>query len=123
MTEKEFTPPSDRVGDNATRCVLTVGKSDTLWKARGLMTDGRVSRLAATNTSALPLGAVSKHDLARFLLDDSTSRGLEEISVGEACSRPVQLISSEMSVSEAARIFNTKNLACAVVSENDRPIM
>ena len=84
MTETEFTPPSDRVGDIATRCVLTVGESDTMWKARGLMTDGRVSRLAVTNTSALPLGVVSKRDNARFLLDDSTSHGLEEISVGEA---------------------------------------
>jgi CBS domain-containing protein len=83
------------------------------------MADGRVARVAVTDARGRPLGAVSKRDIARFLLEDSTSRGLQEISVGEACSHPVHMISSDMSVSEAARIFNAKNLACAVVSEND----
>jgi CBS domain-containing protein len=83
------------------------------------MTDGRVSRLVVTDKRDLPLGIVSKRDIARFLLDDSTPRGLKEIGVGETCGGPVHMISSDISVSEAARIFNTKNLTCAVVSEND----
>ncbi len=113
MVEADFTPPTGRVSDIATRCVLTVRKSDSLWKARGLMTDGRVSRLVVTDAGVLPLGVVSKRDIARFLLEDSTSRELNEIGVGEVCEGPVHTISSDMSVSEAARIFDAKNLSCA----------
>jgi CBS domain-containing protein len=118
MAEADITPPGDRVSDIATRCVLTIGERDSLWEARGLMMHGDVSRLVITDENSRPLGVVSKRDVARFLLEDSTSRGLKEISVGEVCTRPVHVISSELSVKEAARVFSTENLACAVVSED-----
>jgi CBS domain-containing protein len=118
MAEAEA-PPGDKVGDIAARCVLTAGETDSLWKARGLMTHGNVSRLVIIDEGSRPLGVVSKRDVARFLLEDSTSRGLQEIGVGEVCTHPVRMISSESSVSEAARILSAENLACAVVSEDD----
>lgn len=118
MVEAEFTPPADRVGDIATRSVLTVAEKDSLWKAKNLMTEVGVSRLVVTDAYNRPLGVISKRDIARFLLGDSTSRRLKEIGVDEAYDHPVHMISSESSVSEIARIFNTENVSCAVVSED-----
>jgi CBS domain-containing protein len=107
------------VGDIATRCVLTVGEEDSLWKARTLMKGASVSRLVVVDSYERPLGVVSKRDIARFLLEDQVSRELKEIGVDEVCDYRVHMISSESSVSEAAWILNSENLACAVVSEDE----
>jgi CBS domain-containing protein len=119
MTEAEFTPPAGRVSEIATRCLLTVGEKESLWKAKDLMKDERASRLVVLGAHDRPLGVVSKRDIARFLFGDLTKRGLKDIGVGEACAYPVHMIRSESSVSEAAQVFDTKNLSCALVSEDD----
>jgi CBS domain-containing protein len=101
--------------------VVTVAPSDSLLKARDLMTQNRVSQLVVIDQRNRPVGLISKREIARFLLEDGTPRGLEEIPVSEASSKSLHTIRANLPVFNAARMFDTDNLAYAVVT-NDNPL-
>ena len=109
------------VSDVMTGWVITVAPSDPLLKARDVMTQNRASQLVVVDQRNRPIGLISKRDIARFLLDDNTTRSLEEIPVSEASSNSIPSIRTEVSVLNAARMFDTENLAYAVV-QNDNPL-
>ncbi|MGP8070080.1 MAG: CBS domain-containing protein [Candidatus Bathyarchaeia archaeon] len=109
------------VSDVMTAWVVTVAPSDSLLQARDVMTQNRVSQLVVVDKRNRPMGLISKRDIARFLLDDDTTRSLEEILVSEASSKSIPTIRVDVSVLNAARMFDTDNLAYAVVT-NDNPL-
>jgi CBS domain-containing protein len=109
------------VSDIMTGWVVTAAPSDSLLKARDVMTQNRASQLVVADQRNRPIGLISKRDVARFLLDDNTTRSLEEIPVSEACSKSIPTMRTDVSVLNAARMFDTENLACAVVT-NDNPL-
>jgi CBS domain-containing protein len=100
--------------------VVTISQSDSLMKARDVMTQRGVSQIVAVDEKKRPVGIISKRDLARFLLEDSTKRGLEGILVSEAASKSIPTIRESLPVFNAARMFDTENLVCAIVT-NDHP--
>jgi len=108
---------ADTVNDIMTGWVVTIAPSDSLLTARDLMTRSRVSQLAVVDQRTRPLGLISKRDMARFLLDDATTRDLEEIKVSEAFSESIPTLKPDLPVLNAARVFDTENLAYAVVSD------
>ena len=110
------------VNDVMTRWVVTIAPSDTLMKARDVMTGNHSSQLVVADHRGRPIGLISKRDIARFLLEDTTSRGLEEIVVSEASSKSISTIRPELPVVNAARLFDTSNLGYAVVT-NDNPLL
>jgi CBS domain-containing protein len=112
---------ADTVNDVMTRWVVTVAPSDSLLKARDVMLQNHASQLVVADQRSRPIGLVSKRDIARFLLEDTSSRSLEEILVSEASSKSISTIRPDMSVVSAARLFDTDNLAYAVVT-NDNPL-
>jgi CBS domain-containing protein len=69
-----------------------------------------------------PIGLISKRDIARFLLEDATPRDIDEIMVSEASSESIFKIRPDLPVVNAARLFDTDNLAYAVVT-NDNPLI
>ena len=109
------------VSDIMTEWVVTAAPSDSLLKARDVMTQNRASQLVVADQRNRPIGLISKRDIARFLLDDNTTRNLEEIPVSEASSKSIPTIRTDVSVLNAARMFDTDNLAYAVVT-NDNPL-
>lgn len=111
----------DTVTDVMTKWVITVSPSDSLLKARDVMTQNRTSQLVIVDQHNRPIGSVSKRDIARFLLDDVTSRDLGQILISEASSKPVSTIVADVSVLVAARMFDENNLVYAVVT-NDNPL-
>jgi len=111
----------DTVSDVMTTWVITVSPSDSLLKARDVMTQNRTSQLVIVDQRNQPIGSVSKRDIARFLLDDTTTRDLEAIPISEASSTPVSTMSPNVTVLLAARMFDENDLVYAVVA-NDNPL-
>lgn len=111
----------DKVRDIMTGWVVTIGPADSLLKAKDLMVRNRVSQLVVVDERNRPLGLISKRDIARFLLEDPTTRGLERIQVFEASSKSIPSLAPDLPVFNAARLFDTENLAYAVVAA-DQPL-
>ena len=112
----------DTVSSIMTGWVVNIPQSDTLLQARDTMSQRGVSQLIVVDEKKRPVGLISKRDLARFLMDDSTNRKLEEISVSEASSKSVPEIRQDLAVFNAARLFDTENLTCAIVT-NEHPFI
>ena len=110
------------VNDVMTRWVVTIPPSDSLLKARDVMIQNHVSQLVVADERGRPIGLISKRDIARFLMEDTTTRDLEEIMVSEASSKSVSKIRSDLRVINAARLFDTDNIAYAVVT-NENPLI
>ena len=111
----------DKVGDVMTEWVVTVGPSDSLLTARDLMTRNRVSQLVVVDQRKRPIGFISKRAIARFLLEDSTTRDLEDILVSEATTDSIPTLRRDFPVLNAARLFDTENLGYTVIT-NDNPL-
>lgn len=109
-------PRVDTVSDVMTGWVVTIPSSDSLLQARDLMTRSRVSQLVVVDHRSRPVGLISKRGIARFLLEDSTTRPLQDIQVSEATSKSIPTIRPDFPVFNAARMFDTENLAYAVVT-------
>jgi len=112
----------DTVNDIMTRWVVTITPSDSLSKARDVMIENHVSQLVVADQRSRPIGLISKRDIARFLLEDTTTRETNEIPVSEASSKSIFKVKPDLPVINAARLFDTDNLAYAVVT-NDNPLM
>ncbi len=112
---------SDTVSDIMTGWVVTVGPSDSLLTARDLMTRNRVSQLVVIDERSRPIGFISKRGIAQFLLEDATTRSLEGISVAEASSESIPFVRRDLLVFNAARMFDTENIAYTVVT-NENPL-
>ena len=110
------------VNDVMTRWVVTITPSDSLLKARDVMIQNHVSQLVVADERGRPIGLISKRDIARFLLEDATPRDIDEIMVSEASSESIFKIRPDLPVINAARLFDTDNLAYAVVT-NDNPLI
>jgi len=109
----------DTVRGVMTRPVVTVAPSDSLLKARDVMTQTHTSQVVVIDQRSRPIGLISKRDIARFLLEDPTNRNLNEIPVSEAQSKSVSTIRPDVLVLNTARLFDTDNLAYAVVANED----
>ena len=103
MADLQVVSPVDTVADVMTSWVVTITPADSLLNARDMMTHNRVSQLVVVDERNRPVGIVSKRDIARFLLEDVTTRPLEDILVSEASSESIRSLMSDMPVFNAAR--------------------
>jgi CBS domain-containing protein len=120
MVDLQAVSQKDTVNSIMTGWVVTISQSDTLLQARDLMSQRCVSQLVVVDEKMRPVGFISKRDLARFLLEDPTSRTLDEIAVSEASSKSMPEIRQDLLVFNAARLFDIENLTCAIVT-NEHP--
>jgi len=121
MADLQVVSPVDSVLDVMTSWVVTITRSHSLLNARDMMTHNRVSQLVVVDERNRPVCLVSKRDIARFLLEDVTTRPLEDMLVSEASSEPIRTLMSNLTVFNAARLFDTENVACAIVAD-DKPV-
>jgi CBS domain-containing protein len=122
MVDLQAVSQIDTVSSIMTGWVVIIPQSDSLLQARDIMSHRGVSQLVVVDEKKRPLGFISKRDLARFLMEDSTDRGLEEISVSEASSKSMPEIRKDLPVFNAARLFDIENLTCAIVT-NEHPFI
>jgi predicted transcriptional regulator len=111
----------DTVADVMTEWVVTVRPSDSLLTARDLMTKNRVSQLVVVDQRNRPISFLSKRTIAQFLLEDSTTRDLSDILASEATTDSIPTLRRDYPVLNAARLFDTENLAYTVIT-NDNPL-
>jgi CBS domain-containing protein len=121
MTDLQVVSRVDTVADVMTTWVVTVTPSASLLKARDLMTGNRVSQLVVVDQRNRPIGLISKRDIARFLLEDITTRRLDDMVVSEASSESIRMLRSDLPVLNAARMFDTENLAYTIIERDDKP--
>ena len=122
MVDLQAVSQTDTVGSIMTGWVVTIPQSDSLLQARNLMSQRGVSQLVVVDEKKRPIRFISKRDLARFLMEDSTNRGLEDIFVSEASSKSMPEIREDLPVFNAARLFDIENLTCAIVT-NEHPFV
>jgi CBS domain-containing protein len=122
MADLQVVSRTDTVADVMTTWVVSVKPSASLLKARDLMTRNRVSQLVVVDDRDRPIGIISKRDIARFLLEDVTTRLLEDMIVSEASSEPIRTLRSDLAVLNAARMFDTENLAYTIIEQDDKPV-
>ena len=122
MVESQTVAQVDTVRDIMTTPVFTIASTDSLLRTRDRMTEDHVSQLVVTDQRSRPIGFISKREIARFLLEDDTTRRLEEINVSEASTQSIPTIRPFLPVYNAARMFDTENLAYTVVT-NDKPLL
>lgn len=121
MADLQVVSRVDTVADVMTTWVVTITPTDSLLKARDLMTRNRVSQLVVVDQRNRPVALISKRDIARFLLEDITTRPLEDMLVSDASSESIRTLRSDLPVFNAARLFDTENLAYAIVTD-DKPV-
>jgi CBS domain-containing protein len=122
MADLQTMPPRvETVSDLMTEWVVTIQPSESLLEARDKMTQSKVSQLVVLDEKSRPIGLLSKRDIARFVLEDVTTRSLEDISVSEAASNSVPTFRPDLPVFNAARLFDTENFTFAVVA-GDQPL-
>jgi CBS domain-containing protein len=122
MSDLQVAPPvEDTVADVMTTWVVTISPTDTLLQARDMMTSNRVSQLVVVDQRKRPSGLVSKRDIARFLLEDPTTRQLGDMFVHEASSESIRTLRSDLRVLNAARMFDTENLSYTIIT-NEKPV-
>jgi CBS domain-containing protein len=122
MSDLQVAPPvEDTVADVMTTWVVTILPTDTLLKARDMMTSNRVSQLVVVDQRKRPSGLVSKRDIARFLLEDATTRQLDDMLVYEASSEAIRTLRSDLPVFNAARMFDTESLSYTIIT-NEKPV-
>ena len=122
MVDLQAVSQKDTVNSIMTGWVVNIPQSDTLLQARDIMSQRGVSQLVVVDEKMRPIGLISKRDLARFLMEDSTNRGLDEISVSEASSKSTPEIRQDLPIFNAARLFDLENLTCAIVT-NEHPFI
>lgn len=120
--ESQTVAQVDTVRDIMTTPVFTIASTDSLLRTRDRMTEDHVSQLVVTDQRSRPIGFISKREIARFLLEDDTTRRLEEINVSEASTQSIPTIRPFLPVYNAARMFDTETLAYTVVT-NDKPLL
>lgn len=121
MADLQAIPREETVSELMTEWVVTIEPSASLLGARDKMTHSRVTQLVVVDRKSRPTGLLSKRDIARFLLEDPTTRGLEDILVSEAASTSIPTLKADLPVFNAARLFDTENFAFAAVS-GDQPL-
>jgi CBS domain-containing protein len=122
MVDLQAVSQTDTVSNIMTGWVVTIPQSDSLLQARNIMSQRGVSQLVVVDEKKRPIRFISKRDLARFLMEDSTNRGLEDIFVSEASSKSMPEIREDLPVFNAARLFDIENLTCAIVT-NEHPFI
>jgi len=121
MADLQVVTPADTVSDVMTTWVVTIQPTYSLLKARDMMTHNRVSQLVVVDERNRPIGLVSKRDIARFLLEDVTTRPLDNMLVSEALSQSIRVLRSDIYVLNAARLFDTESLSYAIIA-NEKPL-
>ena len=114
---------SDRLAEIMTGNVIKIPSDATLYDAQRLMTQSKLARLIVTGAPGKLRGIITRHDLVRFLIRDKTGRPLDAIQVRETMSTPVLTLLPTNTLSDAARVMNSKRISSIVATNGQNEIL
>ena len=108
------------VGDLMTRALITVTDAETVEQAMHVMTENDVSSVVVEPNAAGDWGILTRRDIVTKIVRGSRNPATTRIE--EVATRPVESVSAETSIREAARIITERNYSRLPVSQGDRII-
>jgi len=108
------------VGDLMTRALITVTDAETVEQAMHVMTENDVSSVVVEPNAAGEWGILTRRDIVTKIVRGSRNPATTRIE--EVATRPVESVSAETSIREAARIITERNYSRLPVSQGDRII-
>ncbi len=108
------------VGDLMTRALITVTDAETVEQAMHVMTENDVSSVVVEPNAAGEWGILPRRDIVTKIVRGSRNPATTRIE--EVATRPVESVSAETSIREAARIITERNYSRLPVSQGDRII-
>lgn len=94
--------------------VVTAGPSETIHAIRLLMLKHGIGRVVVVREGR-PIGIVTQKDVVRFLLDDTSKRGIDEIPVEEAMSRDPITVDTATPIHKIGGIMMERGISSLVV--------
>ncbi|MBS7642999.1 CBS domain-containing protein [Candidatus Bathyarchaeota archaeon] len=103
------------VGDIMVKSVITIGPEETLQQVQKMMLKHIISRLVVVGKDGKPLGIVTQKDVVRFLLSDTSKRGIDEIPTEEVMSKALITVQPSASILNIAKTMLEKKISSIVV--------
>jgi isocitrate dehydrogenase len=108
------------VGDLMTRSLITVTDAETVEQAMHVMTDNDVSSVVVEPNDKGQWGILTRRDIVTKIVRGS--RNPATTRVAEVATRPIESVSAETTIREAARILTERNYSRLPVSQGDKII-
>jgi isocitrate dehydrogenase len=108
------------VGDLMTRSLITVTDAETVEQAMHVMTDNDVSSVVVEPNDKGEWGILTRRDIVTKIVRGS--RNPATTRVGEVATRPIEAVSAETTIREAARILTERNYSRLPVSQGEKII-
>ncbi|MEW5938251.1 MAG: CBS domain-containing protein [Chloroflexota bacterium] len=113
------------VRDLMHRGLLTCRPNATLGQVAVLLDQHHVHALIVSDRDGRPLGVISDYDLlaGEWLSSDPESLTvMRKLTAADLMSQPVVSVESNLSLTEAARALNEKQISRLIVTEDDKPV-
>ena len=108
------------VGDLMTRSLITVTDGETVEQAMHVMTENDVSSVVVEPNAAGDWGILTRRDIVTKIVRGSHNPATTRVA--DVATRPVESVSAETSIREAARIIADRNFSRLPVSQGDKII-
>jgi CBS domain-containing protein len=103
----------DTLRDVMVRRLIKVGPKDNLLQVQGLIQRFEVGRIIVADDSR-PLGILTRKDMIRYLLEDTSDRDLDEIKANDVMTRDLVRLPESASIAEAARLMIEKGISSVI---------
>jgi CBS domain-containing protein len=103
------------IDDIMVKTVVTVKPEEMLLQVQKVMLKHIISRLVVVGKDGKPIGIVTQKDVVRFLLSDTSKRGIDEIPVKEVMSKRLVTVKPSASISNVAKTMLKKKISSLIV--------
>ncbi|ULQ48289.1 CBS domain-containing protein [Flagellatimonas centrodinii] len=103
-----------------TRSLITVTDGETVEQAMHVMTENDVSSVVVEPNAAGDWGILTRRDIVTKIVRGSHNPATTRVA--DVATRPVESVSAETSIREAARIIADRNFSRLPVSQGDKII-
>jgi len=112
----------DTLRDIMVRKLVKVGPRDNLLQVQSLIQRFEVGRVIVADDSK-PLGILTRKDMIRCLLEDTSDRDLDEIKASDVMTRDLVGLSESASLGEAARLMIEKGISSVIVVDSQGKLL
>ncbi len=104
----------DRLSDVMVRNVVKVRPKDNLLQVQGFLQKYEVSRVLVTD-DAKPLGIITRKDVIRYLLEDTSDRNLDQIRSAEVMTKNLVTLPDSATVANSASLMIENGISSIIV--------
>jgi len=112
----------DTLRDIMVRKLVKVGPRDNLLQVQSLIQRFEVGRVIVADDSK-PLGILTRKDMIRCLLEDTSDRDLDEIKASDVMTRDLVGLSESASLGGAARLMIEKGISSVIVVDSQGKLL